>query len=596
MISGGEETTLVLWQLETGQRQNLPHLGAPIESIVVSPSGSSYSVRLADNSAMILSTSELKPTFSISGIQIAFTTKSTRVKLPFTPTIDVPMEKRKVAQRPHYPACASAGHLLLAAPSSVTPRSAFTTTLRLSYLQTFDIGSGHQLSRQALTRTKVTDLNMGPELNTIEEPDVTHIQTSFDGQWLATVDEWMPPERDLAPLAFDKEKAADEQIFRQETHLKFWLWKDDAKVWELVSRIDRPHASPNGNLYERGRVLELVSDPVTAAFATVGEDGLLKTWRPAIRRRHGLEVRSKDGKGLTSWHCKHIIPLESTQPITQGSVWGAKLAYSQDGSVLAAGLQSQSLSSIYLIDTYSGEVRSVQTGLYSGSLLGLGIINKYLITLGHELCVWDLVADERHYGVHLDPSSLSLEKQLSVTHLAVNVRNSLFAVAVPELRQGPKETTTLQSQVAIFDPTKPSPLFRTSLPSTITNLLPAHRGKGFYAIDSAAEVRTLVPSQSVTSLSMVPPKDEKVASRGLNDIFCNGQNTKALEDGVGKHARLLTSKLDNLTREPRVREEDAVVVSSDRLAEVFDVGPAYSLPPVTELFEQVASLYSGRVR
>ena len=596
LISGGQETTLVLWQLETGQKQNLPHLGAPIESIVVSPSGSSYSVRLADNSAMILSTSELKPTFSTTGIQTPSAIQSNKIELPFTPTVDAPVQDMKAAQRLRYPACTSSGHLLLAVPPSVTLRQASTTPQSSSYLQIFDIGGGQHLSRQALTRTKVTDLNMGPESNTIEEPNVTHIQASADGQWLATADEWMPHKRDLAPLAFNQKRVIEEQIFRQEVYLKFWSWKDETKTWELVSRIDNPHASQTGNPYDQGRVLELASDPSTPAFATIGEDEIVKTWRPAIRRRHGLEVRSKDGISLTTWHCKHTIPLESAKPITQKGAQGSKLAISQDGSVLAAGLQSSTPSPIYLIDAYSGEIRSVQTGLYSGPLLGLGIIDKYLIILAHEICVWDLVTDERQYNIHLKSHGLSLDKQLGVTHLAVDSQNSLFAIAVPELGQGTNKITTLKSQIAIFNPMDASPLFLTSSRTTITNLLPATRRKGFYAIDSAAEVRTLTTNRAGHSLSTTLPEDEKTTSRGLNNIFGDGQSMTALEHGVDKHAGLLTSKFDHVTREPRVQKEDAVVVSSDRLAEVFDVGPAYALPPVTELFEQVAALCSGRVR
>jgi NET1-associated nuclear protein 1 (U3 small nucleolar RNA-associated protein 17) len=437
---------------------------------------------------------------------------------------------------------------------------------------------------------------MGPESNTIEEPNVAHVQASADGQWLATVDEWMPPKRDLAPLAFDQERVVAEQISRQEVYLKFWWWKEDMKVWELVSRIDNPHASKTGNPYDKGRVLELASDPSTATFATVGEDGIVKTWRPAIRRRHGLEVRSKDGISLTTWHCKHAIPLEATGLITEKSAQGAKLAYSQDGSVLAAGLQLSTPSPIYLIDAYSGEIRSVQTGLCSGPLLGLGVINKYLITLSHELCVWNLVTDERQYGIQLKEHGLSWEKQRDMTHLAVDTQNGLFAISVPQVGQVSKMIPTLKSQVAVFEPANASPFFLTSLPYAITNLLPATRRKGFHTINSAAEVRTLAPSQSSTSVSMALAEDENALSRGLTNIFGNGQNAKAVKDGAGKLAGLLTSNRDSTTRELHVQRDDAVVVSADRLAELFDVGPAYALPPVTELFEQVASLYSGRVR
>src|ERR1700733_11875966 len=73
IISGGSETVLVLWQLDTGKQQFLPHMSATIQNIVVSPTGTSYGIQLADNSAMILSTAKLEPTTNISGIQTCVT-------------------------------------------------------------------------------------------------------------------------------------------------------------------------------------------------------------------------------------------------------------------------------------------------------------------------------------------------------------------------------------------------------------------------------------------------------------------------------------------------------------------------------------------
>lgn len=551
---------------------------------------------------MILSTSELKPTFSTTGIQIPSDLtlpKPTGAGLPVPPNVSVPEGTTAV----RVPACISSGHLLVAVPPSVSSRQTVHTARNPSYLQTFDIGGRSQISRQALTRTKITTLNMGPESNTIEEPSVTHIQLSHDGQWLATVDVWMPPKSDLARFAFDHERAIEEQIFRQEIYLKFWSWNDDSKVWELVSRIDNPHASQNGDPYERGRVLELVSNPNAVGFATVGQDGVVKSWRPAIRRRHGLEVRGKDGSNLRSWYCKHAMHLESTLP---KDIRGAKLSYSQDGSVLAVGLQTTSQSPIYLLETLGGSIRSVQTGLYSGPLLGLGIINKYLITLSDDLCVWDLVTDERVCGIQLKSHFLPLDRRANATHLAVDAPSGIFAIAVPDVRDDPTSLTESRSQIAIFDPTNASPLFTTSLRSPVTHLLPTRR-KAFYIINPAAEIRTLALKQPAGSLATSLPKldEEAPSSRGLSDIFGNWKRAEDTEKDGAQAIGLLTSNtFDNnhtLTqeRQSRIMQKDDtadVVVSQDRLAEVLDVAPAYALPPVTELFEQVASLYSGRMR
>lgn len=592
VISGGQETTLVLWQLETEHRQHLPHLGAAVESIVVSPFGSSYGIRLADNSAMILSTSELQPTFSIAGIQIP-AVQQVRLPLPFVPTVTAATPKNGAVQRSRWPACTSLsgpGHLLMAVPPATTSKQSSMTPPNASYLQTFDVGAAHQISRQALTRTKVTTLNMGPESNIVEEPNVTHIQTSFDGQWLASVDEWMPPKRDVEPFAFNQERVLEELIFREEIYLKFWSWDVDTKVWELVSRIDNPHASPSGNPYDHGGIFGLVSDPSSVAFATVGEDGIVKTWKPTIRRRNGLEVKSKDGKGLTTWHCQHITPLEMSEFTTENGLLGAKLAYSQDGSVLAAGLQSSIASPIYIIDTYSGEIKSVHTGLYLGQLIGLGIVHKYLVTLSDELCVYDLVDDKLEYGVDLPIHGLPWDKRSALSHLAVDTHGSLFAIAIPQ-----NPDTGLVSKVIIFDPADSTPQFQTNSPSIVTTLLSVSGRKGFYAIDSAAQVRVITPGHSMPSVSTTLPEDRGAPNRGLNDLFGN-EHRMLTQGDSSKDAGLSIVKFDRVTHEPRLEGDEVVVVSQDRLAEVFDVGPTYALPPVTQLFEQVASLYSGKVK
>ena len=588
---------LVLWQLETGRKQDIPHLGAPIESIVVSPAGASYGVRLADNSAMILSTSELRPIFSIAGIQVPTARQNQGNEVPFVSTVNALLPRRGPDPPPFIPACTSSLHpntLLLAVPTSTSARLASTIPQNKSYLQTFDLGAAHQIYRQALARTKVTDLNMGPESNFLEEPNVNHIQTSADGQWLATNDEWMPPKRDFMSLAFDEENLAEEQKYRLETYLKFWSWNSEVKVWELVSRIDAPHASQSANPYEQGRVLGLASDPHSTGFATVGTDATLKTWKPAIRRRQGLNVRDKDGRNLTSWHCKHIISLEPVDITVKISCRRAKLAYSQDGSIIIVAFQSQGTSPIYVIDTINGTLQSVQMELSKGPLLGLGIIDKYLITLSNELRVFDLVIEELNYGIQLNTCGLSPEKLMAVSHLATHVQLGLFAVALPKITHSEEKPTELKSQFAIFDPRNAIPLFQNAFTNTITTLLSAEK-RGFIAIDSAAEVRQMLLSQSIPSLSSAVSNDEKAPPRRLNDIFKTGTNMQAFDDVANKQIGLLKPDLGSIVHESYVPQDDTVFVSQHRLAEIFNVGPAYALPPVTNLFKQVASLYSGQV-
>ncbi|KAL6713808.1 NET1-associated nuclear protein 1 [Lecanora helva] len=598
LISGGEETVLVLWQLETSRKQTLPHLGAPIESVVVSPSGSSYAVRLADNSAMILSTTELRPTFSVAGIQIPSELKDEGADVPFLPTVDTPFQGIKPKQRPNLPVCTSSSHpssLLLAVPPSISSKLNRKTPQSASYLQMFDFSVGFQVSRQALTRTNITNVNIGPESNTIEEPNVIHMQISMDGSWLATVDEWTPPRRDLAFLAFDEDRMAEEQNFHKEIHLKFWFWNDESKVWELVSRIDNPHKPNSSADFDEGGVYALASDRSSVGFATIGSDDTIRIWRPAVRRRHGLDVRNKQGRSLTSWYRKHLVYLDSTERVPRTNPQGAKLVYSHDGSILVGALQSSATSAIFIVDTDLGELREMQTGLYSGSLLGLEILDQYLITLSKELLVIDLVKDELSYGINLITNGLSLAKQLQMSHLTVDSRQGTFAVALPEIKFITKKNLTeLRSLLAVFDPTNATPLFQTAFRNPITALLPLTDRKGFVAVDSAAEVRTIAPSQSSQILASTGSENKRELPRRLDDIFKNDGESRALENGTGGQNGTLELKSSNVINGSHTGENDTVVVNQDQLAEVFSCGLAHTLPPVTQLFEQVASLYSGR--
>jgi len=588
---------LVLWQLETGRKETLPHLGAPIESIVVSPLGSSYGIRLADNSTMILSTSELKPLFSVSGIQMS-TENSAQPPAPYLPTVDT------TARHPQHPALSSPpaaiapsmpGQLLLAVPPSRMSKYASGMSQNASYLQTIDVASAQQISRQAITRTKVTHLNMGPESNSIDEPNVTHMSISHGGQWLATVDEWVPPIRDVIALTFDKESSNAEQTFRQEVFLKFWNWDETSKDWELVSRIDNPHASESGSPYESGRVLSIAADPSSVAFATVGEDGIVRTWKPSVRRRHGLDVNRTDGKTLLSWHCRHTTPIDLPEAVTSKVPSNAILSYSSDGSILAAAFQSSSTLPIHILDNETGTILTTHTGLYSGPLLGVSLINRYLITLSHTLNIWDLVTCTLHYGISLTIPTFSLPKLISTSKLAVNIQHNNFAFAIPEITNsgsGRSAITKVKARVAIFAPSDPKPLFTTQLPNTLTTLLPAAGRRGFHAIDSAAEIRTLVPAQSFPILPAQERGINGMRPMGLEGTFGTGQTTKAQERI--KQLGPLVVNFDTSAREVSGEDNDTVVVSRDRLAEVFDAAPAYALPPMAELFEQVAGLYSGR--
>ena len=575
LISGGHETVLAIWQLDTGHRQDLPHLSAAIESVVVSPTGTSYAIRLADNSAMILSTTELQPTFSVAGIQLPAADRAGEIELPSIPTVDFPKGDLLPKQDLRFPAVSatSAGQLLLAVPANSISG---TSTRHACFLQTFNVNSAQQVSRQALARNKVTVLNTGPEGNTIEEPNVIHIQLSHDGTWLATVDEWIPPMRDLDHVSFDDRRAKEEQSFRREIYLKFWTWDNNTSSWELVSRIDHPQQTSSGST---GRVLDLVADPLQIGYASVGEDGVVNMWKPQLRKRHGLNVRNKEGKSLTSWGCRWTIHLPSTGPAATSTSRIIRLAFSPDGSVLAAG--SSPSSAVHFISTSSGMLHSSVYAQFEGPLFGLGIIDRYLITLSKELRVWDMVTEESHYGVAFNSKQGGLERPLVYTHLAIDHKHNTFAIAVPELAQKSRgRGNGLTSRIAIFDVEFAEPVFNSTQEKPTTSLLPVVGKKGFYCIDTAAEVRTLSAVPKIPEVLVQQSMAQKpLPAPGLGNIY-GSQNVLKLTS-------------TNVVAQRAEEEDDTKVVGAEKLAEVFAAGSAFALPAVSEMFEQVAVLFAG---
>ena len=73
LLSGGEESVLVIWQIHSGKREFVPRVGAPINSVTVSQSQNGqeeYLLCLADASLVFVSAAKLKTSRSYSGIKL----------------------------------------------------------------------------------------------------------------------------------------------------------------------------------------------------------------------------------------------------------------------------------------------------------------------------------------------------------------------------------------------------------------------------------------------------------------------------------------------------------------------------------------------
>ncbi|KZF21962.1 WD40 repeat-like protein [Xylona heveae TC161] len=633
IISGGSETVLVLWQVDTGKRQFLPHLASVIETLVVSPSGTSYAVRLADNSVMILSTSELKPTANIAGIQARSITAQLipRGKITTVESLEAAASSTETGMEfPRIPSCISRVNptqVLVAVPASQS--NVQGANVNAPYLQTFDFTAAQHVSRQALARTNTTNLNIGPDANKIGEPDVKFVQVSSDGQWLATIDEWAPPRKDVEHLAVDGPDASEEQTRRREVFLKFWKWNVETKDWELVTRVDAPHECPVSGV-STGRVYGLQADPSSPGFATIGEDGAVRIWKPKTRLRNGITVRGSNAEGLTTWGCVHTVALDrfsqtdSADPAQENTpIRRACLAYSADGSTLAACIQESAETDsgvVHFINPATGGVPYIKSGLYQGVISAIGFVGRYLVTVSDLVLVWDVVEDRASFSFAPPISTFTETQRASMLHLAIDTSSETFAVAIPSA-DSTKRLHQLQkahSQVAIFDPANSSPIFTTSMPRIVTSLLPTIGSKGYLTIDASAQIRVLTP-RSIPAVSIFRPDPERRETlSGLENIYGDADKedeTVAATTSTAMDKRANESDEEEDDDEDAGQddaqfaathhieednddndEDDAPVVRQEQLTQIFDVGPSFALPPVSELFQQVVSLFSRKPR
>jgi NET1-associated nuclear protein 1 (U3 small nucleolar RNA-associated protein 17) len=557
-VSGGLETVLVLWQVETTHKQFLPHLGAAIKNVVVSPRGASYALSLSDNSVMVISTSELKPKANIAGIQSHAQNWPNR-ELRTVPCLLHPTK---------------ANSLLIATPSNQLDQSTSSP-----YLQTFDTYSDRHVSRQALTRSNATILNQGPDKTFVSEPDISFLAATSDGQWLASVDEWAPAKpRGSGEVSLDYQTSR-----RREVYLKFWRWSEQRKEWELVTRVDSPHPSPEEMGSES--ILDLIVVPNGQAFVTVGADGSAKIWKPKLRMRPGATETS------INWGHRHAINfskkrhtdtdvLPVTPPISNS--WG-HAAFSDDSSVLAVscpdpgfGVHQDSL--IHLIDPSLGTIRQTLGGLQIGRTSGLAIVDRYLTIAGSQkLLVWNLV----HARVEWEYTVQDLAQRPVTLHLAVDQRDHTIAVAFSK-KNAPG------AKILVWHPASdPNPAYVAELDAAVAALKSVGPGKGFFVLDAQARVQYVAPALA--------------AHASVATILESGQEVEEDTAAVAAVGMLSGMYIDDTRGEDRMdidndEEEGATdrVVSRERLEEVFDGFETYEQGAVEVAFDRVMQLFAKK--
>ena len=556
----------------------MPHLSATIENIVVSPRGSSYAVHLDDNSTMIVSTAEMKPTMYVSGIQSLVLgdrpSKESLVRRVWRPVDEIaaPLVATVNPQSPSQVfLCVGNGQQASVGGSSSTP-----------LLQVFDISSFHGVTKHAIARTNPTDANVTSEGVPITEPTATKLAFSRDGKWLASVDEWQPSERDAEAFLTGSKTPAEASRERREIYLKFWEVGAEDESFQLVSRINDAHHTDRTET-----IFDLASDPTSSRFATIGDDGMVRFWTPRLRKRDGLAATGPDGEPLRSWTCSRAVALpiyeqdESIETHKTAPRSGA-ITFSEDGSLLFAAFGPRSGALVVAIDTETGTLRDVVSGMFKGEIRAMKSLSSSLILLSEDLVVYDIVSDELLYSYSLKETSEAAKR---LTQLAVNYESRSIALVAPVATMGQgKMKKGARSELVVFGIGEDEPQLVQTFPQLITSVCAAPSSSGFICVDSAAQI------WSVTEGAEQAPLLQPLADLGVD-------GNAAPEELLLQEDEFSDEEMQDADQDVEMDDDDdthAAVVAPQRLAEIFNAAPAFAMPPIEDIFYQVAGLFSTK--
>ncbi|KAF4591950.1 U3 small nucleolar RNA-associated protein 17 [Ophiocordyceps camponoti-floridani] len=569
ILSGGSENAVVMWQNDTSRRSLLQYLSGAVENIVVSASGSSFVVHLDDNSAMIISTAELQPTAYIAGIQSAVADVATPKDLLVKRCWTVASQVRRPVPAAVNPKQPSKLHVCVGNGRQATMSGDFSAPL----LQTFDLKTFTSVSKQALALTMPTHVNLTTQGHAIDEPLITHVVFSSDGKWLASVDEWRPPQGKPGD-------ELDDQVIREwyDVHLRFWAVADNDEPMKLVARFNDPHATR-----QQESVVDVAANPSSAGFATLGTDGIVRLWRPRVKKQvEAVKGVAADGR-TQSWGCSQMAVLGAssgrqlatdvgTAPKAQGSI-----AYSEDGSILFAAYGAGDSGAVYVVDTASGEVVKILDELWAGRLHAISVLSSFVVVLSDELRVYDVVSDELQYGIVM-PKHHGMHELLQ---LAVDRRSDRFSIALPMGKV---------SSVAVFDPEDPDPLMVRQIPHRIISLISAPSASGFVALDDVAQIWVLAEGSDPSAIA---------SSHALQDLHLDGPKVEDEDEKMESDAALNSDsdgEVEMGSEDVKMNDDDdeddwtAQVVPRQYLADIFNAAPAFSAPSAEDMFYKVVDL------
>eukprot|EP00742_Colponemidia_sp_Colp-10_P006743 GILJ01007228.1.p1 GENE.GILJ01007228.1~~GILJ01007228.1.p1 ORF type:complete len:966 (+),score=178.71 GILJ01007228.1:103-3000(+) len=248
LLSGGEEGVLVLWQIDTGHKQFLPRLGAPLNAISTNQDGSLFALSTSDNSCRLISSHTMREEKRVQGLTSAHTFND-KTTAPSTGLVLDPKHKLLV---------------LNGLPGAIQFYDAWADR--------------HVNDLEVIPRNYVSRIDSSfPVTFRIEQ-----ICFTSDAGWLVTL-----------------ERRADGE-FAENSAIKFWEYNSNApEKYILNTRMDNPH---------KGKVTAMVAHPTKNMIVTASTDRTFRVWA-LVSRREESSIASKGGIIQTNasyWTCRSV--------------------------------------------------------------------------------------------------------------------------------------------------------------------------------------------------------------------------------------------------------------------------------------------------
>ncbi|XP_063934776.1 WD repeat-containing protein 75-like [Zophobas morio] len=259
LLSGGNESVLVVWQLQTGAKNFLPRLGSEILWIRVSPDEKYFLLACGDNTVRLVSSLTLA-TLNITHGPV-FSGPAARSSFPL-----LTVNPRR-------------GYLLLPAMPG--------------YLQFYDIVSDKHVDTLAVSpRNFYLAMQKSTRLS---KTVIEHAVFSWDASRLATVER------------------CDNGKLGNELQLKFWTYEVAVSRFVLNTCADSPHEI---------NVTCLVYHPAKHVVVTTGSDKKFKVWAQCTITKDSTATTFKGEEGQTIpnnkdiyyWSCRNVGAYRGQPP------------------------------------------------------------------------------------------------------------------------------------------------------------------------------------------------------------------------------------------------------------------------------------------